>query len=156
MPQLQFPFFPDGMTHITPNIGFKKEAGKIYYFCGNMPVFSHAEDDYNSFRLFISQLYVNGSATQAEISKAFGVTSISVKRAVKVYREKGSAGFFVSPPRRGPTVLTPDVLSEVQKLLDRGIEISAIAQEHHLKKDTLKKAIKAGRLHQSKKKAKIC
>jgi len=153
MPQLQFPFFPDGMTHITPNIGFKKEAGKIYYFCGNMPVFSHAEDDYNSFRLFISQLYVNGSATQAEISKAFGVTSISVKRAVKVYREKGSAGFFVSPPRRGPTVLTPDVLSEVQKLLDRGIEISAIAQEHHLKKDTLKKAIKAGRLHQSKKKS---
>jgi len=153
MPQLHFPFFPAGMTHITPNIGFKKEDGKIFYFYGGMPVFSHGEDDYDSFRLFISQLYVNGTATQAEISKAFGVTSISVKRAVKVYREKGVAGFFITPPRRGPSVLTPEVLSEVQNLLDQGMEIAEIAEDHQLRKDTLKKAIQEGRLHQGKKKA---
>lgn len=152
MPQIQFPFFPAGMTHINSSLGFTKEDGKIYYFCGSMPIFSHDENDYDSFRLFASQLFMNGNATQAEISRAFGVTLISVKRAVKIYREKGAAGFFVSPPRRGPSVLIPDVLSEVQNLLDQGIEIAEIAKEHHLKKDTLKKAIQAGRLHQGKKK----
>jgi len=139
------------MTHINPNIGFKKEAGKVFYFYGNMPVFSHGEEDYDSFRLFISQLYVNGTATQAEISKAFGVTSISVKRAVKVYRETGAAGFFASPPRRGAAVLTPEVLSEVQNLLDQGRAVAEIAEDHHLKKDTLKKAVQEGRLYQGKK-----
>ncbi|MFZ2956739.1 MAG: hypothetical protein WA705_07620 [Candidatus Ozemobacteraceae bacterium] len=153
MPQLQFPFFASGMTLINSNLGYKKEEGKIFYFYGNMPVFSHDEEDYDAFRFFISQIYVNGNATQPEISKAFGVTLISVKRSVKVFREKGAAGFFAPPPRRGPSVLTPDVLSEVQQLLDQGVDVSEVSKERNLKKDTLKKAIQEGRLHQVKKKS---
>lgn len=152
MPQLHFPLFPSGINIINSDIGFKKEDGKIFYFNGSMPVFSHAEDDYDTFRFFISQLYLNGNATQAEIAKAFGVTIISVKRAVKVFREKGAAGFFIPPPRRGPSVLTPNILTEVQKLLDRGVNVSKIAQEYNLKTNTLKKAIQEGRLHQVEKK----
>lgn len=139
------------MTLINSNFGFKKETGKIFYFHGSMPVFTHDENDYDSFRLFISQLFVNGNATQPEIAKAFGVTLISVKRAVKIYREKGSAGYFTPPPGRGPSVLTPIVLSEVQQLLDQGMDVSEIGKERNLKKDTLKKAIQEGRLHQKKK-----
>jgi transposase-like protein len=152
MPQLQFPFFPSGMTLINSNLGFQKNDGKIFYFHGSMPVFSHDEKDYDTFRFFTSQLYLNGNATQAEIAKAFGVTLISVKRSVKVFREKGPAGFFAPPPRRGASVLTPNVLSEVQELLDQGVDVAEIGKEHHLKKDTLKKAIQEGRLHQAKKK----
>ena len=44
--------------------------------------------------MFTSQLYINGSASQAEICRAFGVSKISVLRSVKLYREKGMAGFL--------------------------------------------------------------
>jgi len=64
MPQLQFPFFPAGMTLINSNLGFKKDDGKIFYFHGSMPVFSHDENDYDTFRLFTSQLYLNGNGSR--------------------------------------------------------------------------------------------
>lgn len=59
-----------------------------------MPVFQHPEEDYASFRLFTSQLVVNGNAKQAEIVRAFNVSPSSVKRWVKKHREKGSEVFF--------------------------------------------------------------
>ena len=40
-----------------------------------------------------SQLCVTCQVKQREITRAFGVTSISVKRSVKIYREKGRKGF---------------------------------------------------------------
>jgi hypothetical protein len=39
------------------------------------------------------QFCVSGYAKQSGIIRAFGVTSISVKRSVKLYREKGTRGF---------------------------------------------------------------
>ncbi|NCU31566.1 MAG: helix-turn-helix domain-containing protein [Candidatus Moranbacteria bacterium] len=39
-------------------------------------------------------MVVNGNATQTEIVRAFGVSSISVKRWVKKYRTEGARGFF--------------------------------------------------------------
>ncbi|MCD6485750.1 MAG: helix-turn-helix domain-containing protein, partial [Syntrophobacterales bacterium] len=98
------------------------------------------------------QLYVNGSATQAEICRAFGVSKISVKRSVKLYREKGMAGFYAEPNRRGAAVLTPPVLDKVQELLDAGRPIPEIAKELALKADTLRKAVQAGKLYQPLKK----
>jgi len=52
-----------------------------------MPVFVHDADDIASFRMITSQFCINGNAKQAEIIRAFGVTKISMKRAVKRYRE---------------------------------------------------------------------
>jgi hypothetical protein len=115
-----------------------------------MPIFCHGKNDYASFQMFTSQLYVNGNATQAEIVRAFGVTAISVKRSVKLFREKGSAGFFAPRATRGPSVLTPKILSEVQDRLDQDQEIGAIGKELNLKKDTLQKAVLDGRLHKKK------
>ena len=94
MPQLQLPLFPEGITLINQNIGFLRQGSTITYVYGNLPVFTHALDDMQSFRMFTSQLYINGSASQAEICRAFGVSKISVLRSVKLYREKGMAGFF--------------------------------------------------------------
>ncbi len=152
MPQLFFPFFPEGVTHINSKIAFEKRDGKIFYFNGSMPVFIHDEDDLATLRLFHSQLYLNGNATQAEIARAFGITQISVKRAVKLYQQEGAAGFYSQRKGRGSSVLTPDVLNEVQGLLGQGIEIPDISKKLNLKKNTLQKAIRDGRLHQGKKK----
>ena len=92
MPQMQLPLFPDGVEHITSELAFEKRDGQVTYFNGNMPVFIHGENDIPTFRMITAQFCINGNAKQADISRAFGVTLISVKRAVKLYREKGVTG----------------------------------------------------------------
>jgi len=94
MPQTRLPFFPNEIELINIYIGVVKKRGTIFYFNGVMPVFQHSENDYASFRLFTTQLVVNGNATQAEIVRAFGVSPSSVKRWVKKYKEKGPEAFF--------------------------------------------------------------
>ena len=94
MPQTSLPFFPEDIVLINSLIGFQKRNGVVYYFNGSMPIFQHPEFDIKSFRLYTSQLVINGNATQSEIVKAFGVSSISVKRWVKRYKEEGTPGFF--------------------------------------------------------------
>ena len=92
MPQLQLPLFPEGITLINQNIGFLRQGSTITYVYGNLPVFTHSLYVIQSFRMFTSQLYINGSASQAEICRAFGVSKISVLRSVKLYREKDMDG----------------------------------------------------------------
>jgi transposase-like protein len=152
MPQMQLPLFPDGVEHITSELAFEKRDGQVTYFNGNMPVFIHAENDIATFRMITAQFCINGNAKQADISRAFGITLISVKRAVKLYREKGVAGFYEKPKPRGPAVLTAEVLKEAQEQLDEGLEISEVAERIGVKPNTLAKAIRAGRLHKPKKK----
>jgi hypothetical protein len=94
MPQANLPFFPEDIALINSQVGFQKRNGIVYYFNGSMPIYQHPENDYESFRLYTSQLVVNGNASQAEIVRAFGVSTISVKRWVKKYRKIGAKGFF--------------------------------------------------------------
>jgi len=152
MPQMHLPLFPDGVEHITSELAFEKKDGQVTYFNGHMPVFIHAEQDIPTFRMITAQFCINGNAKQADISRAFGVTLISVKRAVKRYREKGVSGFYEEPTRRGPAVLTAEVLKEAQERLDEELEVSEVAEQLAVKRDTLAKAIGAGRLHKPTKK----
>src|SRR5271166_1035659 len=86
MPQVQLPIFPAGVTHINSEVAFEERDGKVYYFNGHLPVFVHEKSALATFRLFSTQLVINGNATQAEISRAFGVPLVTVKRYVKLYR----------------------------------------------------------------------
>ncbi len=146
MPQIQLPIFPVGVTNINNELAFERRDGNVTYFNGTMPVFIHPEDDLRTFRMITAQFYVNGNARQADICRAFGVTSISLKRAVKLYREKGPAGFYSPRNTRGPIVLTPELLAAAQLLLNQGRTVSEVAEKLSLKKDTLRKAVLAGKL----------
>lgn len=152
MPQMHLPLFPDGVEHITAELAFEKKDGQVTYFNGHMPVFIHAEADTATFRMITAQFCINGNAKQADISRAFGITLISVKRAVKRYRQRGPAGFYEAPRRRGPAVLTEVVLKQAQERLDEGWETAVVAEQLGVKRDTLAKAISAGRLHKPAKK----
>jgi transposase-like protein len=147
MPQIQFPFFPEGVTHITSLLAFAKRDGRVTYFNGNMPVFIHDEADVASFRMITAQFVVSGHAKQAQIARAFGVAKISVKRAVKRYREQGPKGFYAPKKTRGAAVLTAGVLDQAQRLLDEGVPTADVADQLGVKRDTLAKAVRAGRLH---------
>ena len=147
MPQILLPIFPAGVTEINEKLAFKKENGVVTYFNATMPVFQHAENDLQSFKMIVSQFYVMGVAKQAEIIKAFGVNSLLIKRAVKLFREKGSPGFFAPKKNRGPGVLTESVLKEAQGFLDEGMTPGEVSRRLELKADTIRKAILYGRLH---------
>src|SRR4029450_9362431 len=119
MPQLQLPIFPDGVTHITSQLAFMKKDGQVTYFNGHMPVFSHAENAIPTFRMITSQFCANGHVKQSDIIRAFGVTSISVKRSVKTYREKGPKGFYAPRGTRGAAALVGHVRCEAEELRAR-------------------------------------
>ena len=152
MPQIQLPIFPDGVTPISNGLAFKKECGQVFYFNGSMPIFQHSETDVKTFRMITSQFCVNGATKLADISRAFGVPSISVKRAVKLYRQEGVAGFFKQKKARSKTVLTPEVLQAAQELLNKHIEPREVAAQLSVNHDTLRKAIGSGRLQKVEKK----
>ena len=152
MPQAILPIFPDGVTHINSILAFhKNEAGQIVYFNGTMPLFTHDQNDKESFKMITAQFCVSGSAKQVEIARAFGIKIINVKRAVKLYREEGPKSFFIPQKRRGAVVLTAEVVKRAQALLDDYLAPAEVAKQLSIKPNTLSKAIKAGKLHTQKK-----
>jgi transposase len=151
MPQLQLPVFPEGLTAINEDLAFQREQGCVVYFHGMLPVFQHAEKDLKSFRMFTSQLIANGTVRQRDIVQAFGVPLATVKRYMKMHRERGAAGFFQTPGRRSASVLRGEVRQRAQELLDEGQSVPAVSREIGVKGNTLHKAIRAGRLRVVKK-----
>ena len=147
MPQLLLPIFPDAVTPIKELLSVGKLDGQIVYFHGVLPVFSHAEEDLATFRMITAQFIEQGHLRVVDVSRAFGVPALSVKRALKRYRQEGPKGFYVLPRRRGPAVLTAEVLKQAQALLDAGQTVPSVAAELGIKSDTLSKAVRAGRLH---------
>lgn len=152
MPQEFLPIFPEGEGDINGLLSFEKRDGQVYYFHGGFPVFSHAERDKQSFRLFVSQLVVNGSCKQVDIVRAFGISSISMKRYVKKYREGGAGAFFKEPKRRANPVLTTKVVAEAQGMLNEGRCWQEVADELGIKRNTFSKALRSGRLVEGEKK----
>jgi DNA invertase Pin-like site-specific DNA recombinase len=152
MPQVLMPIFAEGMKHINSELAFECREGTVYYFNGYLPVFMHDRNDLATFRMFSSQLVANGSSTQAEIVRAFGVPLVTVKRYCKLYRQKGTAGFFVPIKRRDGSKLTPQLIAQAQVLLDEGMPVPEAGRRLGVLPNTLHKAISAGRLRASVKK----
>jgi transposase-like protein len=151
MPQLQLPIFPAGSTAITSELAFERRDSLVVYFNGHLPVFTHDVADVASFRLFTTQLIVNGTASQGDIARVFGISTTTIKRCVKRYRERGSKAFFEPPPKREGKKLTPERLVQVQILLDQGVSVPAISAQVDVLATTLHKAIGDGRLQRPKK-----
>jgi transposase len=152
MPQVQMPLFPEGTTPITEELAFARQGEQVVYFNGHLPVFTHAASDLASFRLFTTQLIVNGTASQGDIVKAFGVPITTVKRCCKRYRERGAGAFYKAAERREGRRLNAQRLVQAQALLDQGVGVPEISRQLDILPTTLHKAIDDGRLKQFKKK----
>lgn len=151
MPQAQLPIFPEGTSLITPELAFERRGDQVVYFNGHLPVFTHEQDDLATFRMFTTQLIVNGTASQGQIAKTFGLSLTAVKRCVKKLREGGSKAFYHAPAKRQGRKLDPEGLSQAQGLLNQGQRVPAISAEMGVLASTLHKAIDSGRLQASKK-----
>lgn len=153
MPQLQLPLFPAGSKGITGEIGVHCQDGKVVYVCGHLPVFQHDAGDLGSFRMFTSQMVVNGTAKAGQIAATFGVPLATVKRYAAIYRLSGAKGFFETKARfRSETKLTEEVKEQARKLLEEGMNVAAVGKELSVQASTLHKAIRSQRLQFKKKK----
>jgi hypothetical protein len=54
MPQMMLPIFPDDVVYLNSDLAVRKDNGQVTYFNGMMPIFTHAEDDVESFQMITS------------------------------------------------------------------------------------------------------
>lgn len=150
--QLRLPLYPDAPTHVSDAVSVVKRDGTVWWFHQGMPLGAHAADDVASFRQQSSMLCDGGACQLVEVERAFGVSAISVKRALKLYRAGGARAFFERKRtvREGP-VMTAARVVEIQALIDRGLSDRQIGDHLGLKRDTIYRAVKAGRLHRPEK-----
>jgi hypothetical protein len=116
-------------VEINRDLAGRTEGEKVISYNGHRPVFTHANSDLPSFRLFTSQLIVQGSATQGHGAKAFGVPLVAITRATELYREPGAAGFFVPLARREGSRLNAQKLEEARALWVQGHPLAVVSRE---------------------------
>lgn len=157
MPKETNPIFQETfqMINVALSYQLRSDDDSVYYFVNSLPIFSHHKSDLLSFRMITSQLIVNSVCTNIEIQHTFGVTKSSVCRAVAKFKNGGPSSFYSVPARRKGPVMTPEVLTSAQELLDAGFSRLETAQELGLKKDTLSKAVQAGKLLERRCKKKL-
>jgi len=116
--------------------GWRRDQAQEY-FHGVLPVCSHAQDGLATLRMIRARLIAQGHLRLVDVSRAFEVPAWSVRRALKRYRQEGPKGFHVPPRRRGPAVMTAEVLQRVQALFDGGQTVPRVAAELGIMSDTL-------------------
>jgi hypothetical protein len=145
--QLILPMIPPGATEINDHVCVWRNEDRWTYFLGAHPIYSHEANDRRMFRMVTSQLIDSGACRLVDILKTFGVSKSSVIRSLKKLRSEGPEGFFKARGgRRGASIMTPEVLQNAQRLLERGCSRREAAEELGVPYDTFRKAIQDGRL----------
>ena len=147
--QMQFPFFPASTRMLSPTWGVFENNNFVYYLHNGSPVHIHEKNDLNTYRFVTASLIVNHSCTVSALSKVFGVGVRNFERYAQRLRDFGVDSFFNPTDGRGKChKMTPDRISEAQKLLDNGcsnmqtakaIGVNEASIRYHFKKGTLKK-----------------
>jgi transposase len=145
--QTILPLYPVNTEYINESLGICHKDGIITYISNGMPIFSHACDDYKSFRYITAKFVILGRCSQQEIADCFKVSYDSVKRSVKRLRELGDRDFNTKDNRHGNAYkLLPPVLERIQAALDGGSSNCEIARNENVSEGTIRYAIKKGQL----------
>jgi transposase len=146
MQQTIMPLIPSGATEINEKVSFFEEASMVHYFIFGVPIFEHHKNDRTGLKIAIGMIVNKGYSRNCEIVKHFAVSKSSVKNWVRQYSEKGVSAFSVSRKKSTCPVLTESVKAKAQELLNDGNTRSEVAGTLNIKYDTIRKAIKDGRL----------
>ena len=146
--QLCLPRYQDEPIHVSDAVPLVLRDGIVWWFHQGMPLGSHGESATASFRHQSSMLCDGGACKLVEVERAFRVSAISVKRALKQHRAGGARSFFElkRSVRAGP-VMTLERLREIQVLIAQGLSDRQIGERLGLKRDTIYRTVKTGRLH---------
>jgi len=145
--QLQLPLFPQDTKLISSCLGVYIKDGVVQYIVNGLPVFSHAEEDLQSFRYITSNFILQGLCRQSEVSSCFCISIDSIKRSLKKLRESGEAAFFSTETRHGYChKIRGAVLGTIQNKLDAGLSVNATAKSEGLSEGSIRYAITKGYL----------
>ncbi len=145
--QLQLPLFPLDTKLISTCLGVYKKDGIVQYIANGLPVFSHAEEDLQSFRYITSNFILQGLCRQSEVSSCFCIPIDSIKRSLKKLSELGESAFFSTENRHGYChKIRGAVLVTIQKKLDAGMSVNATAKSEKLSEGSIRYAITKGYL----------
>ena len=146
---MQLPFFPPETKLINDSVGFREQAGTVYYLHNGNPVYCHGKEDRNGYRFALASLVVNRLCTIGELHSALGEGRKNIERYAKAYRDTGAGYFFKRKETRGQCYkMTSEKSAAIQSELDQGLSMYRIALNHdvsesaiayHIKKGTLKK-----------------
>jgi hypothetical protein len=151
MPQMILPLIPRGATQISDLVSVWRSEESWTYYIGTHPIYSHNSEDQRMFRMVTSQMIEAGACRQVDIVNTFSVSKSSVIRSQNKLKEGGNEAFFNQHRgHRGGKILTQSVLDSAQRLLDQGYCRADIVRELNIKPDTIRKAIKDGRLLEPK------
>ena len=118
------PIFPSHHGQLSEKISVQCIDKQVGYFFGLHPLYSHHQNDIDSFKVTICQLYHFNYCSQTQIIDFFQVSPRGVKRAYQVYLEHGPGKFFkTSPKRKGKhtaTIFTPELIKLVQEKIGMG------------------------------------
>ncbi len=116
-----------------------------------MPAYAHSKSDHQSFRFITSNFIDMGLCTQAEVQRAFHVSITNVGRAYKLFKEKGSEGFFGADRRHGNAhKILGERKERIQKKLDEGKSVLSIAKEEDIAESGIRYHLKQGSLKKSR------
>ena len=104
----------------------------------------HPSDDKPARLRRMAQIAHLGHASRLEIAAAFGVTRMTVHRALCTWREQGEAGFRRARQPRRRTALDAAARSRAQGALAAGRSLRAVASELGVSHETLRSYVKAG------------
>jgi hypothetical protein len=145
--QLLLPIFPNETHLITASLGVFRLDGMVFYLHCGVPIFTHSEEDIDSFRYITSNLILRGLCRKIEICKVFGVSYDSVNRYVNKLKKNGDKSFFTDETRHGHAYkLLPSVLEKAQKAIDAGKSNCSVARELNVSEGALRYALKTGKL----------
>ncbi len=145
--QLQLPIFPEGTHMISNELGFYVKDNIVQYIVNGLPAYAHSKGDHSSFRFITSNFIDLGLCTQAQVQRAFHVSITNVSRAYKLFKEKGSEGFFGADKRHGNAhKILGERKERIQKKLNEGKSISGIAREEGIAEGGIRYHIKQGSL----------
>jgi hypothetical protein len=145
--QLRLPIYPVGTKLISDCVGVCIKDGLVQYIVNGLPVYSHAEDDYSSFRYITSNFIYQGLCRKVDIERCFEVSEDSVHRYYTKFKQRGQAGFFGEDARKGRAhKIVGDCKERIQAKLDRGQSVFSIAKEEGVREGAIRYQIKVGHL----------
>ena len=146
MRQVNLPLIPNSAIDLGNCFSVFFTEAEVTWFHGLDRIGHHRRDDQDQYRLEIARMCATCGVRQSVMSRATGLHPNTVMAYVSRFLEHGSAAFFTPSRVRGGGVLTPKRLAECQKYLDDGKSRSEAARLAGIRKNTLDKAIRDGRL----------
>lgn len=145
--QLQLPIYPFDTRLISPRLGVYQKDSLVQYIANGLPIYSHDVEDLQSFRFITSNFIKQGLCKSTEIASCFCIPVDSVKRYLNKLRNQGEAAFFSQQTRHGHShKIRGSVAERIQKKLDQGVSVNAIAKSEGLTEGSIRYAVKQGYL----------